>query len=56
MLLLVGVVWKFNGRPNFDPPPVEPTLFGVIELKLGRINYHGGQTKRIKIPYHFGRF
>ena len=35
--------WEF---PIFDP--VEPKLGGGIELKIGRMNYLGGLTKRQK--------
>ena len=44
MLLVVGVVWKVNGRPQTSTP-VEPKLVGGIELKIGGINYLGGLTK-----------
>ena len=34
--------------PNFDPPPVEPTLLGGIDLKIGRTNYLRGLAERVK--------
>ena len=46
-MLVVGVVWKINGRPQFRPP-VEPKLVGGIELKNATINYLGGLTKGAK--------
>ena len=47
MLLLVGVVSKVSARPPTSTS-VEPTLSGDRSLKIGRINYLSGLTKRVK--------
>ena len=44
---LVGVVWKVNGRPSTSTPHGANTI-GGNELKIGRINYLGGLTMRVK--------
>ena len=55
MLLVVGVVWKVNGRPPTSTP-VEPKLVGggAIVLKIGMINYHvaGGLAKGTKFQIY----
>ena len=48
MLVVVGVVWKVNGRPPTSTPCGAKTS-GGIELKIGRINYLGGLTKGGKV-------
>ena len=47
MLLVVGVVRKVNGRPSTSTPR-GAKISGGIELKIGRINYLEGLTKRVK--------
>ena len=38
MLLVVGVVSKFSGDPNFDPSRHGANTIGGIELKIGMTN------------------
>ena len=50
VLLVVGVVWKVNGRtPTSTPPPGGAKTSWGIELKIVIISYLGGLTKRAKV-------